>query len=516
MAYREYIGSRYVPLFGRKGETSTEWDNSKPYEPLTIVQYQGNSYTSRQYVPAGIPITNESYWVITGNYNAQIEAYRQEVTTYNGRISSVENALPVSEFNESNTVKDAIDEIQDTLESAGWITTQNLANNAVTTPKIADGAVTNIKLSNESVTENKIMNGAVTEYKIADDAVTNTHIQDGAISPDKLDNDVNKKFWARELSTQGTNMAVFGDSYTADNIANSLNAYWPKRVAEALNTTLFNYAIAGAGFGRDTQLISRQQTNCEAEMTTEQAQNTSVVICMAGCNDLLNDVPQANIGAGIANFINWAHSFFPYAEIYIVPFNWGFSKLSAANNALITNTMNSIMTYNKTRIHIIPFAWIWNLGIASRFQNEVHPNMSGYNQIAARILNAISGVEAGVFNTGANRNLSNAPGLNEGWLNYNCREGVLYVNGYIRPTAAGAHNVTIFGAGNLPAILSAYDSLFVLPLIDSTNKQMVGVLNMTNDGRLTAAFNSSVAANEVCCFNGSFIPEVGVNWSDYV
>jgi hypothetical protein len=56
-----------------------EWDNTKTYEPLMVVTYQGASYTSRQYVPAGIEITNESYWVLSANYNAQFEAYRKEV-----------------------------------------------------------------------------------------------------------------------------------------------------------------------------------------------------------------------------------------------------------------------------------------------------------------------------------------------------------------------------------------------------------------------------------------------------
>ena len=76
---RQYIGARYVPIFGRKGEESIEWDNSAPYEPLTIVLYQGNSYTSRQYVPVGVEITNQEFWALTGNFNAQIEAYRKEV-----------------------------------------------------------------------------------------------------------------------------------------------------------------------------------------------------------------------------------------------------------------------------------------------------------------------------------------------------------------------------------------------------------------------------------------------------
>lgn len=75
---RQYVGARYVPLFGRKDESSIEWDNTKPYEPLTIVLYQGNSYTSRTYVPTGVEITDTYYWANTGNYNAQVEMYRRE------------------------------------------------------------------------------------------------------------------------------------------------------------------------------------------------------------------------------------------------------------------------------------------------------------------------------------------------------------------------------------------------------------------------------------------------------
>lgn len=76
---RQYIGARYVPIFGRKDESSIEWDNTKPYEPLTIVLYLGNSYTSRQYVPIGADILDTDFWANTGNYNAQVEQYRSDV-----------------------------------------------------------------------------------------------------------------------------------------------------------------------------------------------------------------------------------------------------------------------------------------------------------------------------------------------------------------------------------------------------------------------------------------------------
>jgi hypothetical protein len=81
---REYVGARYVPLFA----DPIQWDNTKEYEPLTIVLYNGNSFTSRQFVPVGIDINNDDFWAETGNYNAQIEQYRQEVLGFDNRIKN--------------------------------------------------------------------------------------------------------------------------------------------------------------------------------------------------------------------------------------------------------------------------------------------------------------------------------------------------------------------------------------------------------------------------------------------
>lgn len=111
--HTQYIGARYVPIFGRKGETSIEWDNSAPYEPLTIVLHQGNSYTSRQYVPAGIDIHNDNFWANTGNYNAQIEQYRQDVLRYDARITTAQTGADAANDKLAafgiNSVQDAAD-----------------------------------------------------------------------------------------------------------------------------------------------------------------------------------------------------------------------------------------------------------------------------------------------------------------------------------------------------------------------------------------------------------------------
>lgn len=85
--YNTYIGARYVPIF------DGEWDNTKQYEPLTIVQYQGDTYTSKTYVPVGIDIKNEVYWILSGNYNAQIEEYRKQVEEVKTEIGALQDIV---------------------------------------------------------------------------------------------------------------------------------------------------------------------------------------------------------------------------------------------------------------------------------------------------------------------------------------------------------------------------------------------------------------------------------------
>lgn len=92
--YNQYIGMRYVPL------VMGTWSDTVNYEPLVVVSYNGNSYVSKTYVPAGTLPTNETYWMLAANYNAQVEQYRQEVRQYqqtvdefDGDISALQNTV---------------------------------------------------------------------------------------------------------------------------------------------------------------------------------------------------------------------------------------------------------------------------------------------------------------------------------------------------------------------------------------------------------------------------------------
>ena len=154
---RQYVGARYVPVFANP----LEWSNTREYEPLTIVIHNGNSYTSMQSVPTGIDIANTNYWAITGNFNAQVEAYRQEVSQWSGKI---DNANTIA----SNAVTTANNAVT-TANNA--VTT---ANNAVTTANnalsVANTANTNADNATEVASE-ALVNSNKKKYISFDDTL---------------------------------------------------------------------------------------------------------------------------------------------------------------------------------------------------------------------------------------------------------------------------------------------------------------------------------------------------------
>lgn len=135
--HTQYIGARYVPIFGRKGEATIEWDNTAPYEPLTVVLHQGNSYTSRQYVPIGIDILNEDFWANTGNYNAQIEQYRQVAIAAK---TTADDALRLAQANETaiNNIGVNVTELQTKFNNLNVINFADYKTNENTNDETLD------------------------------------------------------------------------------------------------------------------------------------------------------------------------------------------------------------------------------------------------------------------------------------------------------------------------------------------------------------------------------------------
>lgn len=117
MATRQYIGARYVPKFAEP----IGWVKENSYEALTVVTYLNNSYTSKKPVPANTEITNTDYWVVTGNYNAQVEQYRQETKNLENKVNQLSDKRTFILLGDSfSTGIDGNNNTQ-TVAGGGWI-----------------------------------------------------------------------------------------------------------------------------------------------------------------------------------------------------------------------------------------------------------------------------------------------------------------------------------------------------------------------------------------------------------
>lgn len=223
MATTQYIGARYVPLFSEP----IDWDKTKSYEPLTIVYYAGNSYTSKQTVPAGIDISNTTFWALTGNYNAQIEQYRNEVNVVSKKLTTVEGIANNAQTGVNNLNKKFPIVESDISDNAittskiidGAITTNKLADNAINTDKIVDNSITSSKLTSNCINSDNISAAAITTDKIAKSAITTDKISDASVTNSKIaNNSINEsKIYSNSITTS----KLTTGAVTTDKISNA-------------------------------------------------------------------------------------------------------------------------------------------------------------------------------------------------------------------------------------------------------------------------------------------------------
>lgn len=339
MSVREYIGARYVPLFA----DPIEWDNTKTYEPLTIVYYQGNSYTSRQAVPTGIAITNEDYWALTGNYNAQIEAYREEVAEYaeeviafDSRIDSIEDILPIASFDTTNTV----DARLDAIETKFPLTSTDIANNAVTRSKIA----------NRSITAEKIKKRVI----LIGDSWGQGWTPDG-----------NVESWITKIT-------------------NWLNAQ---------NISVNSSAYGGTGLVAGTKNYLQLLTEIVTELTTDEKNEVVTVICAGGYNDVSQSVESTynNAASALKTYVN---NNLPNANLLIAFIGSCDYSVNAVRNNSINMRLTANYTNNACRYNNISCTSAENLldGLTNIWASDgYHPNELGQAVISQYIKSIICG-----------------------------------------------------------------------------------------------------------------------------
>lgn len=356
MAVTQYVGARYVPLFA----DPLDWDSNKSYEPLTIVYHAGNSYTSRQFVPSGVEINNEAYWALTGNYNAQIEQYREEVKRYDARIT--ENTSAITAEVTRATAAEA---------------TKAPTNHASEETVYGVGNATNyghLKLAN-------------------DDTPMTSGVNDGIAATPKM---VEKAIFANR-NRKNEHIILIGDSYllgvhSASNTENGTN--WGESFKSVMGCTVETFGNGGSGFWSNGSTAPYAGMNflamvnkISSDYSGDKSKVTGIIF-ESGYNDVTNAVDANN--DSIITTVNAARSAFPNARIMVV-----FAYLPGWNASNASNVGRCYTAYN----YAVPqcadvFASALNLNaiVSNISYDNIHPNESAQSHLGKLIAyNYVSG-----------------------------------------------------------------------------------------------------------------------------
>lgn len=447
MAVREYIGARYVPIF------DGAWDNTKAYEPLTVVEYQGDSYTSRQAVPVGIAITNEQYWVETGNYSAQIEAYRQEVQAYNNRIATLEGKFPVA--------------------------ANDIASNAVTSAKIATGAVTSTKIADTAV-HYEALNASLKQ------------------SIDKINNMVDNR------DMRYINIICIGDSLGRgvggiNNPPNDMRG-WPYYMNQHAHfNTFINVSNSGAGFvnkGHSTEYngmtfqdqLDYAYNNIGTLSGGLTADDIDIVFVAGGQND--HSHADIDIIEACHNFCDDSRAKFPNAKIYFAPLCTGKVNLhpGGENFHAYSSQCDGMEQRNATVFEKALYILMTRPNYYCRSTDD-HPSDAGHHKQGLELLNLLCGGNVNqqlkTYWTQEDEGFSwesdITPSSN---FHYGCVDGKWIMKGEL--TIESWNGWTAKNLGKLPICMRPIETTYIVAIVYGANKPAVCRVALKTNGDITA------------------------------
>lgn len=393
---REYIGMRYVPILA----DPVEWDNARSYESLTIVTYQGNSYTSRRPVPAGIPITDGRYWVLTGNYNAQIELYRQEVRAFDGRITQAQTDAS-NALTQVDTVGDDVTAINAIL--AGYGEGDTVKGDIAT----LQGNITALDTKVGTLPEGET---SVVGYVDGEVQTINTDIDDidttlAGFSPSVPV----KPYIDTAVAQQRKKMLVIGDSLSGSTYV-AANARWCVLLAERLNADLYVFQSNGAGYAEPGVGSKTFQTLVADAHQSTQFNDADIdyVFIFGGTNDISEAMlPSASSGA-FDDTLTAARRYFTNAKLYICTTTARYDHLKLVpttrrGEVYQLKAWRNRPAFAATGAILIPLTFV--LGFNESYylggSDHIHLNASGHEKVANAIWDMMNGIPVSVYFTGA-------------------------------------------------------------------------------------------------------------------
>lgn len=400
----QYVGARYVPLFANP----IEWDSTRAYEPLTIVLHKGNSYTSRQAVPTGVDISDDAFWAMTGNYNAQIEQYRGEMTAFSDRIS--QNASAITAEVARAKAAEAAEEQRATAAEA----TKAPVNHASEETIYGIGNAVNyghVQLADTGASDANAGIAASPKY------VTDVKAElTGKLRDYYTKSEADGLFVAKTAQSDSI-LACVGDSILAgwsSEHPNNIPA-WDTYLGSELGfsaNNIYKQAIGGAGFDSGTKISDEVNTlKAAIKSAGKKLEDVSIVVLGAGINDVINKRSANAVKSGAELAVTNACNAFPNAEIHIFPMVMGWANLCGLMLELESAINDGAMNVNaKNKIVTHAGVWSWNYdgndsGVSS---DGIHLLAGGESKAGRSMAIEINGGSA--YREGYQFNISNAQG----------------------------------------------------------------------------------------------------------
>lgn len=330
-----YIGNRYVPVFA----DPIEWSASREYEPLTIVLHNGFSYTSKKIVPLNTDISNTEFWALTGNYNAQIEQYRQDVAD----LSDDLNTLSDSTNTRFTQVNQRIDgQASDISENQNDISE-------------IQGDISDIESDFATLQAN--LNTLTHNFNMANDFQTIVCIGDSYL-----------------------------EGYNPQGYANGWGYYLAPLLKKTLNATLKRYYKGGSGFGQAVDGINFNSlvNTAYSDIGATEAANVGAVVIVGGANE------PTSMGSSVGTTLQNARSKFPNAKIFYA-YGSNYKDQSCYNRPAVTAAYQAGAQTVADCYYLGDLTTMLKSNPAVYSSDGVHLTASGYMYLAWAIANAMAG-----------------------------------------------------------------------------------------------------------------------------
>jgi lysophospholipase L1-like esterase len=362
MAVRQYVGARYVPKFA----TPTEWTASTSYEAFTIVTFNNASYTSKVQVPptVGNPANNPKYWALTGNYNAQVEQYRQETQELSGKY---------------DTLKNGVDKVSSNITKvSGDVTT--LSSKVDSNTSAINTEITNRTNADQQIANN--LNKEIGDRKTGDNALDQKITNEGK-AREALSNELHELIATRDYNFKNRVFVFLGDSIARGYNGTGYNSTAPMTmVGQLLRCKQFyDFTANRGGFSSETGYSYMNVLTANESRITDKSAVTDFVI-VGG----INDTNKSNLDSTMPALFQYIKANYPNAQILNIDIAYSADKGPGAKQ----NTADLYAMYsNQNGVAFVDGSAIIPSVLNTLQSDGVHLNEYGSKYIANKVFNCI-------------------------------------------------------------------------------------------------------------------------------